>query len=288
MVTHRRLLVDERTGLTNRLQALLKQYFPQALQLCGEDLWRPISTALLLKWSSLQAIQAARPETIRQFYYTNGSRSKKLIDQRLELIAHAVPLLTDPDLIAVHVMRLKLLLRQIQLVAKAIESFEGHIAEAFQAHPDRLIFDSLPGAGKTLAPRLLATVGSQRERFPTAASLLCYSGIAPVTKQSGNKRYVHRRYLCSKFQRQSFHEWAKQSILHCHWAAAYYEQQKARGVAFNTIIRALAYKWIRILWRMWITRTPYDDVRYTKALARSRSPLIEQIKSTPIPCNMRS
>jgi hypothetical protein len=35
---HRRAVVDERTGLTSRLQALLKQYFPQALVLWGEDL----------------------------------------------------------------------------------------------------------------------------------------------------------------------------------------------------------------------------------------------------------
>jgi transposase len=49
LVLHRRAVVDERTGLTNRLTALLKQYFPQALDLCGEDLWRPLATAFLLK-----------------------------------------------------------------------------------------------------------------------------------------------------------------------------------------------------------------------------------------------
>jgi hypothetical protein len=43
---HRRAVVDERTGLSNRLIALLKSYFPQALVLCGEDRWRPLATAL--------------------------------------------------------------------------------------------------------------------------------------------------------------------------------------------------------------------------------------------------
>jgi transposase len=56
LVLHRRAVVDERTGLTNRLKALLKQYFPQALDLCGEDLWRPLATAFLLKWPTLQSL----------------------------------------------------------------------------------------------------------------------------------------------------------------------------------------------------------------------------------------
>jgi hypothetical protein len=41
LVFHRRAVVDERTALSNRLIALLKSYFPQALLLCGQDLWRP-------------------------------------------------------------------------------------------------------------------------------------------------------------------------------------------------------------------------------------------------------
>ncbi|MBP7827822.1 MAG: IS110 family transposase [Verrucomicrobia bacterium] len=56
LVVHRRAVVDERTGLSNRLIALLKQYFPQALTLCGQDLWRPLATAFLLKWPSLQTV----------------------------------------------------------------------------------------------------------------------------------------------------------------------------------------------------------------------------------------
>ena len=87
LVFHRRAVVDERTGLTNRLIALLKQYFPQALVLCGEDLWRPLATRFLLKWSSLQAVQKAKPASLKQFYYLNGSRSAKLMEQRLALVA---------------------------------------------------------------------------------------------------------------------------------------------------------------------------------------------------------
>lgn len=213
LVSHRRAVVDERTGLTNRLKALLKQYFPQALELCGEDLWRPLATAFLLKWPTLQQLQKAKPETIKTFYYLNGSRSQKLIQQRLELIEKAVPLTDELAILQSHTLRVQLICRELQLLHKTIEEFDTRIAEAFKTHEDRHIFESLPGAGPVLAPRLLASMGSERERFAHASNLQSFSGIAPVTKQSGGKCYIHRRYLCPIFMKQSFHEYAKESIL---------------------------------------------------------------------------
>lgn len=274
LVSHRRAVVDERTGLSNRLKALLKQYFPQALELCGEDLWRPLATAFLLKWPTLQALQRARPAAIKQFYYLNGSRSQKLIEQRLELIEKAVALTDEPAVLQSHTLRVQLLCKELQLLRKTLEQFDQQIAEVFGQHPDREIFAALPGAGPVLAPRLLASLGSERQRYGRAANLSCFSGIAPVTKQSGGKRHVHRRYLCPKFCKQSFHEYAKESILHSRWAAAYYGQQRAKGANHHTAVRALAYKWQRILWRCWQSRSIYKEEVYEAALKRSGSPLV--------------
>ncbi len=117
-------------------------------------------------------------------------------------------------------------------------------------------------------------MGAERERFGRAASLQCYSGIAPVTKQSGDKRHVHRRYLCPKFSKQSFHEYAKEAILCSRWAAAYYGQQRSKGSRHHTAVRALAFKWQRIIWRCWQSRTIYKEEVYEAALRRSGSPLV--------------
>ena len=274
LVAHRRAVIDERTGLTNRLQALLKQYFPQALDLCGEDLWRPLAIGFLLKWPSLQAVQKARPETLRQFYYLQGSRSQKLIEQRLERIATAVPLTDEAALVDTFVLRIQLIARELNLVVRAIKDYDARIARVFAEHSDRDLFASLPGAGPVLAPRLLASLGARRERFPSAEALQHYSGIAPVTKQSGGKRHVHRRYRCPLFLRQSFHEYAKESVLHSRWAAAYYLQQRTKGAPHNTAVRALAFKWQRILWRCWQDHTVYREEIYEAALRRSQSPLV--------------
>ena len=274
LVFHRRAVVDERTGLTNRLQALLKQYFPQALVLCGDDLWRPLATGFLLKWSSLQAVQKAKSEKLKQFYYLNGSRSTKLMEERLALIQKAVPVTYAKAIIDSFVLRVHFICRQLQLLHQTLHRFEEQIAQTFKEHEDHPIFASLPGAGPVLAPRLLASMGSQRERYDKAANLQHYTGVAPVTKQSGGKRHVHRRYLCPKFHRQSFHEYAKESVLWSRWAAAYYLQQRTKGSPHHTAVRALAFKWQRIIWRCWQSRKPYEEKIYEAALCKTNSPLI--------------
>jgi transposase len=276
LVTHRRGVIDERTALTNCLQALLKQYFPQALHLCGEELWRPLATDFLLKWPTLQKLQRARPETLKQFYYRHGSRSQKLIDQRLELIANAVPLTQQTALIETFALRVQLICKQLRLVVASIKHYHQQIAQVFATHEDHDLFASLPGAGPVLAPRLLATIGTQRDRFPHHKNLQCSSAIAPVTKRSGGKCHIHRRYLCSRFERQSWHEYANESILHCRWAAAFYWQQREKGSPHHTAVRALAYKWQRIIWRCWQDHCPYNDALYETVLRKRKSPLVKR------------
>jgi transposase len=160
------------------------------------------------------------------------------------------------------------------LLHKVIAQFDERIADVFKGHEDRHIFESFPGAGPVLAPRLLASLGSERERFARSGNLQSFSGIAPVTKQSGGKCYIHRRYLCPQFMKQSFHEYAKESIFWCRWAAAFYLQQRQKGCGHHTAVRALAYKWQRIIWKCWQTRTPYKEEVYEAALRRRSSPLV--------------
>jgi len=272
---HRRAVVDERTALTNRLQALLKQYYPQALPLCGEDLWRPLATAFLLKWPSLQRVQKAKAATLIRFYHVHGSRSAKLQQERLALVQKAVSVTDETAVIESFVLRVQLLCRQLQSLHHTLEQFDQQLAAAYAAHPDRELWVSLPGAGPVLGPRLLSTTGANRERFARAATQLQrYTGVAPVTKKSGGSCWIHRRYLCPKFHRQSFHEYAGESILHSRWAAAYYLQQRTKGSSHHTAVRALAFKWQRIIWRCWQDRRPYDERIYEAALRRHGSPLL--------------
>ena len=110
---------------------------------------------------------------------------------------------------------------------------------------------------------------------PNPEDLQRYGGVAPVLERSGNKAWVHWRYCCPKFLRQTFVEWAGETVKLSFWANAFYEKQKAKGKSHQTIIRALAYKWIRILHRCWLDRKPYNEAAYLLALKKKQSPLLD-------------
>jgi transposase len=160
---------------------------------------------------------------------------------------------------------------------QAITDFDNAIADHAQGHPDFPLFDALPGAGAVFAPRLLVAFGEQRERYASAEELQKYAGIAPVTERSGKKSWVHWRLQCPKFLRQTFVEWAAESIRHSFWAQASYQQQRDQGKAHQAAVRALAFTWIRILYRCWQERLPYDESTYLQALHRRGSSLIQNL-----------
>ncbi len=165
------------------------------------------------------------------------------------------------------------MVRQLKTLREGIQACEKRIEELTEAHPDYPIVSSFPGAGKALAPRLIVALGTQRERFESASQLQSYSGIAPVTEASGKRCWIHMRRACPKFLRQTFQEWAQHSLPGSPWARAYYDQQRAKGKQHNAAVRSLAFKWIRILYRCWKKRTPYDDAFYSAALARRSATL---------------
>lgn len=269
----RRSAVDHRTQLSNELRSTLKLYFPQALELCGVDLWTPLALDLLERWPELAALRRAKPATLQAFYTAHNSRRQGVIADRIALIQQASPLTTDRAVIAPAIVQVQLLVAVLRPLQTHILEVDRQIAAAFAAHPEANLFAELPGAGPALAPRLLVALGTDRTRYPDAPSLQKYAGIAPVTERSGRQCWVHWRWNAPKFLRQTFVEWAGQTIPKCTWAKAYYLQQKRAGKHHQTILRGLAFKWIRILWRCWQSRTPYDESRYIQSLIRQNSPL---------------
>jgi Transposase IS116/IS110/IS902 family len=115
---------------------------------------------------------------------------------------------------------------------------------------------------------LIAAFGTYRDRYQTAHEVQCYSGIAPVIESSGKQHWIHFRWACPKFLRQTFHEWALHSMSTSVWARNYYEQQRAKNKSHHAAVRALAFKWIRILFRCWQDRQLYNEAWYEQARQR--------------------
>ena len=269
MVEERRKLVHEKTRYSNRITAHLKMYFPQVLG-WFDEIGSNIAADFLERWPSLEQLQRARPATIERFFVEHNSRDRERIAQRQEEIRKAIPATTDAAVLAscrTAIVAWAALLKQL---LAAIAIYDETIDALARAHPDYALMNSFPGAGPALTPRLIAAMGSQRERYQLAHEIQCYSGIAPVVASSGQQHWVHWRWACPKFLRQTFHEWALHSIASSQWAREYYDQQRAKGKRRNTAIRSLAFKWIRILFRCWKDRKPYDEAVYQRALDARR------------------
>jgi transposase len=273
LVEQRRRLMNDRVRITNRLRNALKQYYPQALD-WFDHIDTPLFCAFIRQWPSLTQVKRARRATLEKFFHQHRLYRKPLLERRIQAIKSAMPLTRDEAIIMPHRLQTLALINQLEVALQSIAMYDEEIAALAPQHPDYALFSCLPGAGPHLAPRLLVAFGEQRERFASAAEVQKYSGIAPVTERSGQKSWIHWRWQCPTFLRQTFVEWAAQTINKSYWAGLYYYQQRAKGASYQAAVRSLAFKWIRILYRCWVTRTPYDESKYLRVLKKRGSPLL--------------
>jgi len=278
LVEQRRRLMNDRVRITNRLRNTLKQYYPQALE-WFDRIDTQLFCDFIKRWSSLAQAKRARRSTLEKFFREHNMNRKALLERRMTAIKSALPLTEDEAIILPYRLQATTLVAQLEVALTSIRTYDDEIAALAPQHPDYSLFDRLPGAGSSLAPRLLVAFGEQRERYSKAAELQKYAGIAPVTERSGQSTWIHWRWQCPTFLRQTFVEWAAQTINKSYWAGLYYYQQRAKGCSHQAAVRALAFKWIRILYRCWITRTPYDEAKYLKALQERGSPLLKMAEA---------
>lgn len=280
LVEHRRRLVSDRTRISNRMTSLLKCYFPQVLEwFC--DIRTTLVCDFLWRWPALNTLQRVRRETLSRFFRAHNSVRRETIEKRVEGIKQAVPLVTDRAVIASSVLMIRALASQMKTTLSAIHEFDSEIAALCAVNEEFALMKSLPGAGPIYAARLTVALGTDRERWQSADELARFSGVAPVIERSGKSCRVRWRYFCPKFLRQSFHEYAGESIRHSFWAKAYYDEQRGRGKSHQAAVRALAFKWIRIIYRCWQTRTAYDEVKYLEGLRQKGSSLLNFAAQNP-------
>jgi transposase len=267
----RRRLVQQRVKLSNELKSLLKIYFPAILLLKPAKMYAEFIVTLLLKYSTLKHAQNAGRVKLRNFFFGVGVKAKA--EARMEILMDAKPLTTEEVILRTSARRAKAICEQLKSINQSIKEYDKEIASLVKTHANYEMVSSLPAGSSNTQARLIAALGDDRGRYKNAEALQCASGIAPLTTQSGKQRYVSSRWACSKFLRQTFHEYAGLTIGKCRWAKAFYESQIKKGKSSATAKRALAYKWIRIIYRLWQSNEKYDDAKYEARLIASGSPL---------------
>jgi transposase len=281
----RRDWVEQRVALENQLRQRLKETYPQFFQLFSGDLHADKCLAFLSKFPTLKELQRASPRQLTKWLPKRRRRSddpsaEELQREQLQTVRRAVPLTKDRAVIEHARLVICHAVAQLQTLNHAIDECERKIADLFAKHPDHDLFSSFPGAGGALAPRMAAVFGTDRSKYQAAQDIQQMSGIAPVTRRSGKTTVVHIRWACPKFLRQTFHEFARCSTKFSVWAQAYLEMRRAAGTPYQVIIRGLAFKWQRIMFRCWKNREPYDEQRYLQSLRASGSSLLRYLPPT--------
>jgi transposase len=257
-------LIQMQTRLVNQLTACLKAYYPVALTLFAK-LHQHSALVFLQTYPTPQAAVAASVEQITQVLKNAGHTTAKQVAPKIFQTLHQ-PHLTANAITTRTKSRLMLtLVAQLVPLVEQIAAYDKEINTLFLTHPDREIFATLPGAGKRLAPRLLAEIGDDRSRYADAASLQALAGTSPVLFQSGMYLKAHRRYGCIKPLRNALHQFAWQSTRQEAWAKDYYQRKRAAGKSHTVAVRALANVWLRIIFAMWLKRECYQAAIFQTA-----------------------
>jgi len=251
-------LIEQRTALVNQLMAALREYYPVALAAFA-DWTAPYAWALIAQFPTPQALASAGRRKWEKFLHTQRLWRSDTAPERLELFTQAQALPASPAMVTAKSLLATSLVRVLQALQNQLDEYRRRINAAFAQHPDRDIFGSLPGAGETLAPRLLSELGADRTVYPDADALCCQAGVSPVSFQSGQINKARIRWACNVVLRHTVHLWANCSRKKSPWAQAYYAQKRTQGHDHASALRCLGKRWLKILWRLWTDRQSYDE-----------------------------
>jgi transposase len=260
-VRARKDLVETRVAVANQLRAHLRIVFPGAVGLF-RDIDSPISLRFLERFPSATRAAWLSDKRLGAWLRANSYCGRKTPGELFARLT-AAPEGIDGDegdtrgaVTLAYVTILKSLRAQI-------DELTTRLNELLDAHPDAVIFRSLPRCATVRAATLLAEIGDCRARFPDPESLSCLAGVAPSTRASGRHRTVTFRFSSDKKLRDALCDFAGDSWRGNTWAEARYRQLRADGKSHPHAERILARSWAHIIWRCWQDHTPYDPTRHT-------------------------
>lgn len=259
-------LVAERVALAKQLRSLLESFWPGAAEIFAE-VDTPIALAFVARYPTPHSAARLGEKRLASFLAQHsycGRRPAVALLERLQ----AAPTGRAGELEAEAKGELVRSLASIlERLVSEFAKLSARIEHTVASLADGQIIMSFPRSGRVCAAQILAELGSVRERFPTEAQLAAEAGVAPVTYQSGRQRSVTFRWVCNHRLRRAITCFAHQSRHANTWAADVYHRARSRGCDHPHAIRILARAWVRVLWRAWFTKTPYQPHLHRSAAA---------------------
>ena len=257
-------LIEQRTLLVNQLQQALLEYYPAALE-AFEDWTAPSSWEFVLAFPTPQVLVKAGRRRWEKFLHTHKLWRPETTEKRLACFAQADQFKASDPIVQAKSQLAVSLCKLLRTLAQQLDQYRQQIETLFAQHPDHDLFGSLPGAKQVLAPRLLAAIGNDPQRYGDDPNVLqCYAGTAPVRFQSGQIHRVKIRWACDKFLRHTVHLWANSFRRASVWGETYYEQKRAQGMSHACALRCLGQRLLKIVFRMISDKKPYDAELHTR------------------------
>lgn len=250
-------LIEQRTALVNQLQQALAEYYPAALE-AFDDWTKDFTWEFVIAFPTPQFLVKAGKRRWENFLHTHKLWRPETTEKRLQIFARADQFKASAPVVAAKSQLAVSLCKLLRTLGLQLELYREQIEALFKQHPDHHLFGSLPGAKDFLAPRLLAAVGVNPERYGNHQVLQCRAGTAPVSYQSGKLNKVRIRWACDKFLRHTVHLWADCFWKASAWGRAYYQQKRDEGMSHACALRCLGQRLLKILFRMLKDKKPYD------------------------------
>ena len=144
---------------------------------------------------------------------TDPARLSALADRRIKASPEMLREALHGRVTKHHRFLLRLHLEQIATVDRAIAEIDREVeANLDPFRPLIPILTSIPGIGELAARVLLAEIGTDMSRFPTAGHLISWAGLCPKNDESAGKRRSTRMRKGAP--------WLKTTLIQCAWAGA--------------------------------------------------------------------
>jgi transposase len=256
-------LVKARVWLGNELRAQLQAFWPGAAEIFF-DVDSSIALAFLERYPSpadAGGLGVKRLEGFLARHRYSGRRPAAELLGRLRSAPEGRAGALESEARRGAVLGLVAALKPI--VAQIAE-LTSQIAGAVRAHPDGQVFLPLFKDPKSTitAARLVAEIGDDRARYPSAEALAADAGMSPVARESGKRKVASFRWACDKRLREAVACLADSTRHHHPWARSVYARARSRGLDHPHAIRVLGRAWLRVLWRCWQDEVPYDPAKH--------------------------
>jgi transposase len=265
-------LVEMRVAATNQLAALLDAHWPGAKAIFA-DIESPIALAFLARYPTAAAARHLGEKRLAGFLVKHGYCGRRPATELLARLRRPPAGTLDDTLTEAVRDAVLAMVAVLTAVGGAVKDLDRSVAAHLGEHPDGPIFTSLPRSGQINAAQVLAEWGDVREAYDRPDAIAALAGATPVTKESGKHRAVHFRWACNKRFRRAITIYADNSRHASPWAATIYHQARAAGKDHPHAVRILARAWIRVIWRCWQDRTPYDPAQHRGATKINNPPV---------------